>query len=48
MKLWKMGEMGGNYYLLTAGCDCSKCRIDVIEILIINKKPFIRQIINVF
>ena len=37
-----------NYYLLTAGCDCSKCRIDVIEILIISKKPFIRQISNVF
>ncbi|MBK5246056.1 MAG: YraN family protein [Peptostreptococcaceae bacterium] len=37
-----------NFYLLTAGCDCSKCRIDIIEILIINKKPFIRQISNVF
>jgi len=37
-----------NYYLLTAGSNRSKCRIDIIEILIIDKKPFIRQISNVF
>jgi len=37
-----------NYYLLVTGCDCSKSRIDIIEILIIDKKPFIRQLSNVF
>lgn len=37
-----------NYYLLITDCDCCRSRIDIIEILIINKKPFIRQISNVF
>lgn len=37
-----------NYYLFITGSQCRKCRIDIIEILIINKKPFIRQISNVF
>ena len=37
-----------NYYLFITGFAGSKSRIDIIEILIINKKPFIRQISNVF
>ena len=37
-----------NYYLLVTGCDGCKSRIDVIEILVIDKKPFIRQLSNVF
>jgi len=37
-----------NYYLLVTDCSCSACRIDIIEILIINSKPFLRQISNAF
>ncbi len=37
-----------NYYLFVTGTEGCKCRIDIIEILIMNKKPFIRQICNVF
>lgn len=37
-----------NYYLLVSGNRDSKCRIDVIEILIFNKKPFLRHSTNVF
>ncbi len=37
-----------NYYLFVTNAEGSKSRIDIIEIVIINKKPYIRQISNVF
>jgi putative endonuclease len=37
-----------SYYLLINGCDHNACRMDVIEVIVINNKPYLRQISNVF
>lgn len=48
---WKKQETirrVANYYLMTTGNLQKSCRMDIIEIIYLKDKPYIRQISNVF